>query len=89
MRSRFFAWFAHFLICLTIVTSLPACVSRLTVAEVLKLNNGAEFAQSCVKAPVATSDTDMWAHNMQKRRSMSNGDPGKLDGIELITGPVS
>ena len=76
MRNRFFALFAQLLICLSFLAALPACASRLTLEQARALNPGAEFAQSCVKAPVAASDTDLWAFNMRKGQTMSNGDPG-------------
>ncbi len=82
MNNRFFARFARLLICLTFLTSLPACVSRLTLAEVHQINEGAEIAQSCVRAPIAASDADIWAHNASTRQSRSNGDPGFAEFVK-------
>lgn len=69
-------WFARFLICLTFITALPACISTITFEEARQLNSAAEIAESCVRSPTADDDTDLFAHKMQTGQTMSNGESG-------------
>jgi len=74
MTQCFLVLCSRFLICLTLLSALPACVSQYTVEFLQRLNPAAEVIDTCVQMPTGEPGTSAYAHKISSRETVSDRD---------------